>query len=271
MSAVRSPSLPLRPLTVGELLDAAMEVTRGAGRALLPLAFALAALEQVAMVWLRTEFFGGSVFPDVTKIVGPAWLAVSLGAGLESAIIALLGVPAARAAAAAVVGSPTRARDLLRLRGFGGAAVIALAAYVLTFGLTLLPMGWIIAYPLLGLAVPALVIDGGGPLRALGRGVKMVVRIGGRAGAIRLLGYFAWLLLRLGFGFGAAGALGFVGISGPWVSAACFALVNTVAYATLASLDAVLHLETRIRTEGLDIALARVPGQLSTQHLAVAR
>jgi len=271
MCAVRSPSLPLRPLTVGELLDAAMEVTRGAGRALLPVAFTLAVLEQLVMVWLREEFFGGSVFPGVDEIVGPAWLAVGLGAGLESAIIALLGVPAARAAAGAAVGVPLRARDLLRLRGFGSAAVIALAAYVVTFALTLLPLGWLPAYPLFGLAVPALVIDGAGPARALGRGVKLVLRVGGRAAGIRLLGYFAWLLLRLGFGFGAASALGFVGVSGPWAIAACFALVNTMAYANLASLDAVLHLETRIRTEGLDIALSRVPGPLSPQHLAVVR
>jgi hypothetical protein len=256
---------------VGELLDAATEVARGAGRALLPLAFALAAAEQLVMIWLRDKFFDGSVFPGINEIVGPAWLAVGLGAGLESTVIALLGVPAARAAAAAVVETPARARDLLRVRGFGGAAVIALAAFVVTFGFTLLPLGWLPAYPLLGLAVPALVIDGGGPLRALGRGVKMVLRIGGRAAAIRLLGYFAWLLLRLGFGFGAASALEFVGVSGPWAIAACFALVNTVAYATLASLDAVLHLETRIRTEGLDIALSRVPGPLSARHLAVAR
>jgi hypothetical protein len=271
MSAVRSPSIPLRPLTVGELLDAAMEVTRGAGRALLPFAFVLAVLEQLVMVWLREELFDGSTFPSPGEIVGPAWLGVALGAGMESAIIALLGVPAARAVAATAVGLPLRARDLLRLRGFGSAVLIAVVAFLVTGGLTLLPLGWLPAYPLLGLVVPALVIDGAGPARALGRGVQLVFRSGGRAAAIRLLGYFAWLLLRLGFGFGAASALNFGGVDGLWATAACFAVVNTMAYANLASLDAVLHLETRIRTEGLDIALARMPGPLTPQHLVVAR
>ncbi|WP_290869589.1 hypothetical protein [Hamadaea sp.] len=268
---MRSPSLPLRPLTTGELLDAAMEVTRGAGRVLLPLAFGLAVVEQLVMVWVRETFFGGSIFPWIGDIVGPAWLGVALGTGVESAIIALLGVPAARAVAATAVGVPLRARDLLRRRGVGSAALLVLLTFVVTFVLTLLPLGWLPAYPLMGLAVATLVIDGVGPLRALGRGVKLVLRVGGRAAVIRLLGYAAWLLLRLGFGFGAVSALDLVGIGGPWAAAACFALVNTVAYANLASLDAVLQLETRIRTEGLDIALARVPGPLTPQHLVVTR
>ncbi|MCP2326709.1 hypothetical protein HDA40_005216 [Hamadaea flava] len=268
---MRSPSLPLRPLTVGELLDAAMEVTRGAGRVLLPVAFGLAVLEQLAMVWIRENFFDGSVFPWIGEIVGPAWLGVALGTGMESAVIALVGVPSARAVAATAVGVPFRARDLLRPRGIGSAALLVLVTFLVTFTLTLLPLGWLPAYPLMGLTVAALVIDGVGPLRAIGRGVKMVLRSGARAAAIRLLGYFAWLLLRLGFGFGAASALDLVGVSGPWATAACFALVNTMAYANLASLDAVLHLETRIRTEGLDIALTRLPGALTPGHLVVSR
>lgn len=272
MAAVRSPSVPLRPLTVGELLDASVEVTRGAGRAVLPFALLLAVAEQVVMVWLRQEFFRGSIFPDVPDLVGPAWFAVAVGAATEVAIIALLGVPAARAAAAGVTGTPLRARDLLRPRGFGGAALIAAVAAATVFAVTLLPLGWLVGYPLFGLAVAALVIDGRGPFRALGRGVAMGLRGGGRAVGVRILGYFSFLLVRLGFGFGLIAALGFFGIdAGLWGQAACFAVVNTVAYATLAGLDAVLHLEARIRTEGLDIALGREPGPLTPADLVVVR
>ena len=63
MAAVRTPSVPLRPLTVGEILDAAAEVTRGAAPALLPVAAVLAAAEQVLMVGLRTHVFHGAGFP----------------------------------------------------------------------------------------------------------------------------------------------------------------------------------------------------------------
>jgi hypothetical protein len=261
---------------MGELLDAAVEVTRGSARALLPAAALLAILEQVAMVALRREFFDGAIAPDIARVVGPAWLAVSAGAGMESAIIALLGLVAGRAAAASAVGTDLRPAALLRPRKLGGVLIVALVAGATTFALTLLPLGWLVGYPLFGLAVAALVIDRCNPARALGRGVKLLLRSGGRAALIRLLSYFSWLLLRLGFGLGAITALSFLGLplggaAGLWLTAACLALVNTIAYATLASLDAVLHLETRIRTEGLDIALSRVPGPLTTGHLAVAR
>ncbi|NUT38166.1 MAG: hypothetical protein HOV79_34385 [Hamadaea sp.] len=269
---MRSPSVPLRPLTVGELLDASVEVTRSAGRAVLPLALLLAALEQVIMVWLREGFFRGSIFPDVSDLIGPAWFAVAVGAGTEIAIIAILGVPASRAAAAGVAGTAPRARDLLRPGAFVGAAFIALVAGVTAFTVTLLPLGWFVAYPLFGLAVAAAVIDRRNPVLALGRGVAMGLRGGGRAAGVRILGYISFLLVRLAFGFGLIAALGFFGIdAGPWGQAACFAIVNTVAYATLAGLDAVLHLEARIRTEGLDIALGRSPGPLTPADLAVTR
>ena len=38
--------------------------------------------------------------------------------------------------------------------------------------------------------------------------------------------------------------------------------MNSVAYPALACLDAVTHLDTRMRTEGLDIQLARTPAGL---------
>jgi hypothetical protein len=47
--------------------------------------------------------------------------------------------------------------------------------------------------------------------------------------------------------------------------------VNTVSYATLACLDAVLHLETRMRTEGLDIVAVRARQHGRPVDLAVPR
>jgi hypothetical protein len=104
----------------------------------------------------------------------------------------------------------------------------------------------------------------------------MATRSGGRGAVIRLLGYLSWLMARLAFGLGSVSGLQGLGIvpSGPvnpWVSAAFLFVINTVAYASLASLDAVLHIETRIRTEGLDIALSRSGDEASPQRLAVTR
>jgi hypothetical protein len=276
MSAVRTPSVPLRPLTVGEILDAAAEVTRGAAPVLLPVAAILAAAEQVLMVGLRIEFFHGSVFPGVRDLIGEPWLAVAAGLGTEALIIALLGLIAGRAAAAGAVGGSLRPRDLLSGRNLPGGIVLAVVTGLIVFAVSLLPLGWLVAYPLLGMATVALVVDGAGAGRSLARGVALSTRSGLRGGAIRLLGYLSWLMARLAFGLGSVAGLQGLGIVpagpvNPWVSAAFLFAIDTVAYASLASLDAVLLIETRIRTEGLDIALTRAGGDLTPESLVVRR
>jgi hypothetical protein len=276
MAAVRTPSVPLRPLTVGELLDAAAEVTRGAAPALLPVAAVLAAAEQVLMVGLRTEFFHGSVFPGIRDLIGPAWLAVAVGFGTEALIISLLGLIAGRAAAAGAVGGVLRPRDLLSGRNLPGGIALAILSGLIVFAVGLLPLGWLVAYPLMGMATVALVIDGTAAARSWTRGLGLSTRSGMRAAAIRLLGYLSWLMARLAFGLGSVAGLQGLGIvppgpAGPWVSAGFLFVINTVAYASLASLDAVLLIETRIRTEGLDIALTRASDELTIDDLAVQR
>jgi hypothetical protein len=99
-----------------------------------------------------------------------------------------------------------------------------------------------------------------------------------RASWIRVLGYFGWLALRIALGLGGLALLGLVVDVGSnsWkavIGGAIWAGANAVAYPTLACLDAVLHLETRMRTEGLDIALGRAAraGEAAQPSLAVQR
>ena len=156
-------------------------------------------------------------------------------------------------------------------------ALIAAVAGVAMFAAALAGPLWFIAYGLLGLAVPAVVLDRLGPGRALWRGAALACRAGLRAGAIRVLGYIAWLAVRVALGVGALAALDALQLGGAeWtapMSALAWLLVNTVAYPTLACLDAVLHLETRMRTEGLDILLSRAShhGTLTPALLGVVR
>jgi hypothetical protein len=179
-----------------------------------------------------------------------------------------------------VVGRHLPPRALLAPRGgrFAAVALLAAIAGLVTFLTALLGPVWIIGYALVGLAVPVLVIDGLGPGafgRALVRGAGLASRAGLRAGWIRVLGYLTWLILRLALGFGGVAALQLTGTGGQaWaaeLSVLVFVLVNSIAYPTLACLDAVLHLETRMRTEGLDIWLSRAARhqQLSQAALAV--
>ena len=139
------------------------------------------------------------------------------------------------------------------------AVVVALGG-ALTAAAGFLP--WIIWYVFTGLAAPALVIERRGPLSALGRSFALVGRGGLRPGAIRLLGYLAWWTIRLALAAGGYAALQLTGqLSGGvalrLAGVLAWVLVDTVAYAVLGCLDAVLHLETRMRVEGLDLALSR--------------
>jgi hypothetical protein len=121
---------------------------------------------------------------------------------------------------------------------------------------------WFLLYAVVGFAVPALVIDRVGPMRAIGRSAVLACRGGLRGGAVRMTGYLAWWAVRLALGVGTLALLD-LAVSGigddlRWLIAAiAWTAVNAVAYPALACLDAVLHLETRMRTEGLDIALSR--------------
>ena len=134
---------------------------------------------------------------------------------------------------------------------------------------------WLAGYGLLGLAVPVLVVDGRGPLSAVARSAALASRLGLRAARLRLTGYLAWLAVRLALGLGGLTVLSLVLPStDTWALVAgtvTWIMVNTVSYAMLACLDSVLHLETRMRTEGLDIVAVRAR-QLGQQvDLAVPR
>jgi hypothetical protein len=192
------------------------------------------------------------------------------------AIVVLGGIASAEAPRA-LLGPAAPIRAVPR-RGpmFVGAVLAALIASTSAWAFVVLPVPWQVAglvlaflstavcwpicYGLVGLVTPAVVIDGFGPLRALRRSVVLSSRNGLRVLWIRLLGYAVWFVLRIGLSFAVIAIINLFYASpsatvdnllmgGVWL------LVNGIAYPILGGLDCALHLETRMRTEGLDIAL----------------
>lgn len=272
--------LPRRPLTVGELLDAAVLLLRDHARVLVPLALLLALAEQALLHPLRllADAHPPQWWPaDFGDALPWYWLLLATGAGTEAAIIALLGGPAARGAGAALLGRRPGPGELLRGSRPGAAVLAAVAIGPVVALAALTGPGWFLAYGLLGLVVPVLVLDGVPGHRAPWRAMRLAGRVSARAAAVRLLGYLGWWLIRLGIGLGVYHGLGMLGLFdvSAWalpVTVAAFAAVNALAYPALACLDAVLHLETRIRTEGLDIRLSRArPGVPEPVLLAAQR
>jgi hypothetical protein len=266
---MRGEVIPLRPLTLAERLDAAVELLRRNALGLLCAAAVLAVVEQALLYPLRAlaDVSPPWYFDPYLHHPGFYWLLVATGFGTESAIITVLGGVAARVAVPALTGQGTAPKwPVGRAARLGGLAVLALViglGGLLTAAAGLLP--WIFWYMFTGLAGPSLVIERRGPFAALGHGIVMVHRGGWRPAGNRLLGYLAWYFIRLALAFGGVAALLFVArlyeVPGrAWVYAAsitAWVIVNTVAYAVLGCFDAVLHLENRMRVEGLDIALAR--------------
>jgi hypothetical protein len=270
--------LPLRPLTFGELLDAAVLLLRGNAKVFLLVAAILAAGEQVLLYPLR---IAAGIRPPFglpySDRLGEYWLMLGVGLGTEVAIIALVGGLTARAAGPALGGVRLSSRELLDPNGGRFLAVAVVALVVGTIATVaalagLLP--WIFAYGLLGFTVPAVVIDRVSPGRALLRSIGLAGRGGMRAGWIRLGGYLGWFFVRLALNLGGLALVRlFLGdVHQTWVmylQIAALAAVNAVAYAMLASLDAVLHLENRMRCEGLDIVLSRARHRGRPMELAV--
>ncbi|WP_328471904.1 hypothetical protein OHA21_08445 [Actinoplanes sp. NBC_00393] len=259
-------ALPMRVMTVGETLDAATALLRARALPLLSLAAVLAGVEQLVLTPMRAAAgVTAPVFlPDLDDNFGAWWLLATTGFTLETAIIAVLGAYAGAAAGPALLGRSVRHRSLWRRTRPFPVLIVVLILALLTwpaafFGL----LPFIFLYGLFGLATPALTLDRvGGPFRALGRSASLTVREGGRALWIRLLGYLVWFAVRfaLGTGWTAVTTMFVTTVRGDWLDYAipvAYALANTVAYAALACLDAVLLVETRIRTEGLDIAINR--------------
>lgn len=270
--------LPLRPLTVGELLDAAVTLLRVRGPLLLGLGAAAAAAEQAVLFPLRR-------LADLNIEFWPAddrwrvWvLMLVVGFAAEAAIIAGLGAPASRTAPVALLGSaapepepatrPAGATVLVAgiVAAGCGLAVATLFVWpnnVLFLLFVPVTVGvWIWLYGLLGLSVPAVVIDRLGPLPALWRSVVLSSRGFFRTMRVRLLAYLGWFLIRLAWGFGVLQLIALFYTSPSTtvdnlLMAAVYFLVNAAMYPMLACLDTVLHLEARMRTEGLDIGLRR--------------
>ena len=271
MDAARDVVLPLRPLTVGELLDASIGLLRRCSWPLLALGLVCAVALQAVM-----DLDGSA--PALVNADAPwgfwTWLAWRMG--VEGALIAILAAPASAAMTSILLAEPaaeeTAARRVSPIRhvltpGARWPAVVLAALLVGaldTFAALACGVTWPFVYACTGLVVPVLVADRAPASRFPLRPLALVFKGACRPAGIRLLGYLGWLAVRLAVGFAGLAVISWLGdgtplywllVQVPWVA------VDTVALPALACLDACVHLENRMRTEGLDLALSRGYGR----------
>lgn len=267
-----SPVLPLRPMTIGELLDTAAALLRSRWRALLMMSFTLALVEQVIMTTLRMltiDEVKPRYLGDLTNDPVTLWLWIVVGLTTEIIIISLLAAPATRTAIAAIRGEDPEQLTLWTASSRQWSQSMVFAAILGLMGIVAAAacfVPWLAVYAVFGLSVPALIADGLPAGQAFWRSPKLLRRSGGRTAGIRLLAYFSWLLIRLTVTCGAIVLVqsNFIDFSTVLfdyfmvVLGLAYLAINTAGYAMLACVDAVLHIETRIRVEGLDVAVARM-------------
>ena len=274
-------ALPRRPLTVGELLDAAAQLMRNRAMILIPVVVLLACAEQALLyplrVFLGVDFFYEGFTDGFAETLGSLWIVMSIGCGLEAMIITLLGTRTGAAAADDLTGAETGWSALVPRRRDLGALLVSAPVAGLTTAVTAFfgPL-WIVGYGLFSMAGAVMGLERRGPLRSLGRAAAMAFRNGMRGIGVRVLGYFAWVLLRLGFLLGMVALLNMLPLSdlgSAWVMGAGFVVANCAAYLFLAALDATVLVEGRFRSEGFDIWLSRAQqhATLTPQLLAAQK
>lgn len=254
------PELPLRPMTLGELLDAATALLRRRALPLFAASATLAAGEQLVLAPLRAAaYLSPPYYGPAEQHVGAWWTVTAIGFGTETAAITLLGALAAAAAGPALLGLSVRDRHLwrrVRPVATGLAAVLLGAAAAVGAFLGLLP--WLLVFGFCAMTAPALVIDRA--RNPVGRSTVLAARSGLRGFWIVLVAYLTWFAVRFALGAGWSALTGMVAGSAPsyqsWLAPVSWGLANTIAYPALACVTAVLLLDVRVRTEGLDISIS---------------
>jgi hypothetical protein len=251
-------TLPLRAMLNSELADTAVVLFRERALPLLLLALPLQAIEQIA------AWYAGAPMLDEYANFTVWWRVIATLFAGDAVVVLLLGAYAGAAAVPALLGQKVTHRALFKpmrpLPLLVMAIVPALVAWPAAyFGLG----GLIVFFGLFGMAGVALAIDRARwPFGTLGRSAVLATRQSWRGLWARIFATVIWLGIRVALAVGPILFLwqfGLVadGYVGDWPVLMVWGLTGTVSCAALACLDAVVLIDIRIRTEGLDIALRR--------------
>ncbi|MFF2077703.1 hypothetical protein ACFVXG_23460 [Kitasatospora sp. NPDC058162] len=300
--AARSPRpgvIPLRPLSVGELLDGAVTTVRRHWRTALTLSLGIAVLDQ-AGAFAAKLLVKGRTGASTQLLTLLATMPLTLL--LDALAVALLTIVVSRA----VLGRPVTAGDawrdarprLLQLLGLtvlttlmsvgvvllgftpligytaGGTGTPGTAGLLFLVGVLTVPVGlWLlIRY---SLAAPALMLEKQGVMAALSRSRRLVRGFWWRVCAVvlvlsRILAVIVGATLLIPFrflglvlGFGSMDRLGDAGhesIGMMVLTAVAGIIASALTTPFLAAVGVLVYIDQRIRREALDIELARAAG-----------
>lgn len=268
--------IPLRPLSVGDVLDGTFTTIRRNPRATIGLAAVLITLQQALVVGVQlltgdlptlTGFEAGTLSLDLLGgfggIIGTLLSAV-VGAVLTGMLVVVVSED--------VLGRRVTAGQVwARVRPRLGALVVAAAiAGLLPYvGLIFLIVPGVILWGAWSLTTPALVLEGLGPFKALRRSWQLVWPAFPRVWSIRTLGELLAILMQylVAVPFAVGGTLVAFAVGAdegselPILALVVVVLGGIVAGSLtapfLAGVLALLYVDRRMRAEGLDLVLRR--------------
>jgi hypothetical protein len=277
INSVNAPAL--RPLGVGEILDVGIKIYWRHAVTLfkivvfvvLPAQIVVNVIEVSAAPAGGQVFHGGGLFgPNITtnntvSFSGSDVTTFFVGVGVALLINALAGKLAQgacfRAVADAYLGDPISARSSLRyaLRRLPAlVGVSVLGTLLASLGLIFCIVPGVYLWVAFFVAVPALLVEGAGPIRALGRSRRLVRGRWWPIFGVAIVGYFLVFLVSgvisgLVLGVSAVGSHGtVVGFVLATLSTTIGSMLTTPAVAAFAT---VAYIDLRVRHEGFDLLL----------------
>jgi hypothetical protein len=265
--------VPLRPLSVGEILDGAFTAIRRYPRTVLGLSAATAAVQQLLGLLVDVST-GGFASPTATGLNGLGTVSGVVTAVLNAVLATLLVGMLTLVIGDAVIGRRTPLRVVWeRLRPLSWRLLLAafLAAVLPWLGLVALIVGGVLLWVALSFTTPALVLERLTVRQALRRSWRLTMASFWRVFGIRLL---AWLIagvlgailaipgLLIAFAVSAHSlSTGDIGVAAEVAVRIASFLANAITLPFIAGVTALLYIDCRMRTEALDVTLARAAAE----------
>ena len=274
-AAPRPGIIPLRPLSVGEILDGAFTAIRRYPRTVLGLSAAVAAIQQLLGVVVELVT-GGFAAPTAGRFntfgTVSGLTALVINAVLATALTGMLTLVIGDA----VIARSTSARALwARLRPLMWRLLLAsfLAALLPWLGLVAVVIGGILLWVALAFTTPALVLERLTVRQALGRSWRLTMSSFWRVFGILLLGWLLAEVIRTILAI-PAGIIAFaaaasslesgtstIGVGAEIVIRLSSFLAYAITLPFWAGVVSLLYIDTRMRTEALDVTLARAAAE----------
>lgn len=263
------PPVPLRPMTIPDLLDGSFNILKRRPRDVLLLATAFIVPIQLVSAVLLRDVLGASGFGglgDTTSSVGvdEGGDLTGVGATIVSALISVASLALLAGAIALLVADWYAGRDrspsqliVATLRRAPALLVAVVVVHVLELvGLLGLGIGAYIVMGFLHLVSPIVTAEGLGPFRAIARSTRLTgTRFWRSMGVPALVGLVSTIV---GFGFQIVPEIATVFVPDDWnwlVRSAGSMLAQLVVAPFTAGVAVLYHLDLRTRVEGHDIAM----------------